>query len=117
MHLQVIVFLNLEKYLKLSYFSFEPSKKNFDILKKTKNIKNLRLHNVALSNKNGYSNFYENKWEYTSSLLPLNNSEYKKRLEKIFKYRGINEIQSKYLVKTHTLDYFIKIKILIYRYS
>ncbi len=92
-------------------FSFEPSKKNFDILKKnTKNIKNLRLHNIALSNKNGYSNFYENKWEYTSSLLPLNNSEYKKRLEKIFKYRGINEIQSKYLVKTHTLDNFIKNK-------
>ena len=40
----------------------------------------------------------------------MNNSEYKKRLEKIFKYRGINEIQSKYLVKTHTLDYFIKNK-------
>ena len=92
-------------------YSFEPSKKNFDILKKnTKLIKNIRLHNIAISNKIGYSNFYENKWEYTSSLLRLSNSEYKKRLEKNFKYRGVNEIQSKYLVKTTTLDNFIKNK-------
>ena len=48
--------------------------------------------------------YYENEWEFTSSLLKINEGKYKKKLDNSFKYRGINHSNKIYEVKTTSID-------------
>lgn len=98
-----------EIFINSSIYSLEPSIYNFELLKKnTANLKDVKIFNIAASNKNGSATFYHNSWEYTSSLLKLNNSEYKKKIENKFKYRGQNNTTNSFNVKVNSLDSFIE---------
>tara|TARA_B110000971_G_C20040176_1_gene517745 strand:- start:24151 stop:24945 length:795 start_codon:yes stop_codon:yes gene_type:complete len=96
------------KIFKNSYiYSFEPSSKNFlTLVKNTSNLENVYTYNMAVSSGEGKSQFYENEWEFTSSLLKINEGQYKKKLDDNFKYRGINQSNKIYDVKTISVDKF-----------
>ena len=98
-----------KKIFKNSFiYSFEPSFNNFNLLKKnTLNQNNIKIFNLAITNKKGAAIFYENEWGYTSSLKKIYETNYKKRLENDFKYRGVNKIKSKYKVNTTSIDQFM----------
>jgi FkbM family methyltransferase len=90
-------------------YSFEPSSKNYKkLIKNTEKLKNVFTYNIAVSSKEGKSKFYENEWEFTSSLLKINEGKYKKKLDNSFKYRGINHSNKIYEVKTTSIDKFIE---------
>lgn len=89
-------------------YSFEPSQKNFKVLKKnTKSISSCRIANLAVSNKDGKIIFYENNWGPTSSTKKISNNLNKKFYDKRFKYLGKNEINKTYKVGSVKIDTFV----------
>tara|TARA_X000000950_G_C13843062_1_gene631125 strand:+ start:870 stop:1661 length:792 start_codon:yes stop_codon:yes gene_type:complete len=90
-------------------YSFEPSQKNFETLKKnTKFISNCRIENLAISNRNEKIIFYENRWGPTSSTKKISNNLNKKFYDKRFKYLGKNEVNKKYKVNSIKIDSYVE---------
>jgi len=89
----IVRFRNL--YRKSIIHSFEPSKKNFMILKKYENLET-KINNFALGNINEMKNFYINKNDSTSGFY------------KFFDNKNIRENISKEIVQIKTLDEYIK---------
>jgi len=82
-HGETIKLFNKEFNIK-SIISFEPSKRNYyQLLKKNKNLKNLKTFNLALGENNKTTDFNEHFESQSSTISEINqNSEYYKR--KIF---------------------------------
>ena len=100
--------------LKLRYkkiYCFEPQKKIFKILfKKYRNKKNVEFYNIALSDKNTYKIFYENRLTSTSTFSKSKNTLYS-RIKKII-LNTEKYYNKKYSIKTTKLDkIFMKKKI------
>ncbi len=93
---------NLLKYFNNSkYFLFEPSIKNFKLLKKKySSFKNINILNFALSNQNGFTKLYSNKVGSDMSSL----------LKRYFYKNKINFKKSEN-IKTKRIDTFLKKKI------
>jgi FkbM family methyltransferase len=94
-------YINLIKknFLIKKAFIFEPSKKNYQYLKKKFNESKYTIKAYAASNKNTKKIFYEYEISSMSSLYP-----------DLKTYNSFNKIKKKYLVKVIKLDNFIKIK-------
>ena len=91
-------------------YSFEPSKENYKILrKKTENIKNTKIFNYALGNKNEKKNFYHLKESSSSTLVKLNKSSnyYKKKNKILGIFDNSPNIQSEYILEIKTLFDFL----------
>ena len=95
-------------------YSFEPSLKNFELLKKnTAKIDNCELINKAVTNNDGEITFYENSWGPTSSTKILNENSNKKYYDDKFKYLGLNKINKTYKINTIKIDTFLNQKKII----
>ena len=91
-------------------YSFEPDPDTFKILSNI-SAKNLKLENIALSDKTGDTSFYKNSISHTNSLFKVNHnskdsisiSKAKSEKNETF-FIGLNQ---EIKVKTSTLDYYI----------
>lgn len=92
-----------EKYSSLyknaTIFSFEPSLKEYEILK-TKDIKNFKPFNIGFSNKKKQEHFFVNEASATSSLLPLS-----EKAEKVWQNNQLKNIDT-ITCEFDTLDNF-----------
>ena len=91
----------------------EPQIKYFNYLKKNTEKKNIKVFNYAVSDKNGYKNFYINHHDLTSSLNTINQkNSFLKIKSKIFGLKTEDMIRTKLKVKVQKLDFLIeKLKI------
>ena len=92
----------------------EPQIKYFHYLrKKYRKKKNIKVFNYAVSDKNGYKNFYINHHDLTSSLNTINQkNSFLKIKSKIFGLKTEDMIRTKLKVKVQKLDFLIeKLKI------
>ena len=93
-------------------YAFEPSYKNFKVLKeKIKNIKsdNLRIYNYGIGEMEGTFDFNESDESQSSTLVGINyNSSYYKRKEKLLKFfKKEKNLFSTTKVNTRTLNNFL----------
>ena len=90
-------------------YSFEPLKKNFEILK-SKNYKHNMCFNMAISNFSEDTIFYENKIAHTSSLFKVNTKSEDSikinELNKSKKEKSFSDYNKESKVQTTTLDKF-----------
>ncbi len=88
-------------------FAFEPSKKNFEVLKnKTKNIKGLKIFNIALGEKSGLIDFKQHYDSESSTIVEIDeNSNYFKKKNFYLNFVKKNkEIYSKSKVEIERID-------------
>ena len=76
-------------------YAFEPQKNIFQILKNTKNIKNIRKYNLALDNKISKKMIFVNSLSSTSTLNKIN----KKSFLKLKKLTVSKDYVDKYQLK------------------
>ena len=91
-------------------FLIEPQNQYFHYLKnKYKGLKNTKIFNYAISNKNGVSLFYINHHDLTSSLNTINHdNNFLKFKSKLFGVKSKNMIKKKVKVKIITLNNLLK---------
>ena len=84
----------------------EPQYMYFSYLKhKYKNIKKIKIFNLAISNKKGFSFFYINHHDLTSSLNLINHkNNFLKLKSKIFGLKSKNMIKTKVKIKIESLN-------------
>lgn len=102
----------INNYPKASIFMFEPQKKIFDKIKyKYEKNQNVKVSNLAISNKKSYQNLYINKFDVASTLSKINlQDDLLKKRASIFgeePSKMIEEIQN---IETIKLDEFINNK-------
>lgn len=90
-------------------YSFEPSKKNFNILRENcKRFSNYEIFNLGVSDINGIKKFNNNSWSETSSFIDLNDKGSKNYFDNRFKYLGKNITESTSNIETITIDLFLE---------
>ncbi len=102
----------INNYPEASIFMFEPQKKIFDKIKyKYEKNPNIKVSNLAVSNKKSFQNLYINKFDVASTLSKINlQDDLLKKRASIFgeePSKMIDEIQN---IETIKLDEFIKDK-------
>lgn len=103
------IFAFKENFSNPFVYSFEPSKKNFDILEENcKQFENYKVFNLGVSDINGIKKFNVNSWSETSSFLELNDEGSKNYFDNRFKYLGKNITESSDSIETITIDSFIE---------
>ena len=60
----------LETFKNIKLYCFEPDERNIEIFKKYVNDKRVKLFEIALSDKTGYSNFYQSFQEFKDEEVP-----------------------------------------------
>ncbi len=99
-----------KQFPKSKIYSFEPNPKLFSCLKnKYLHNKQVRIFELAISNKNGENQFNENLFDSSSTLEKINpNSKYLKKKARALGVSPENLILDSYLVKTKKLSFVIK---------
>tara|TARA_B100002052_G_C15833359_1_gene576550 strand:+ start:327 stop:1049 length:723 start_codon:yes stop_codon:yes gene_type:complete len=101
-----------KKYFELNkIFAFEPSSENFDKLKnEIKNIKNLKIFNIALGEKSGFIDFKDHYDSQSSTIVDINeNSNYFKKKNFYLNFFSKNKnFYSKSKVKIDRMDNILK---------
>ena len=111
-HLGTYSDLILKDFKKCKILMFEPQKKIFErIKKKYKNKKNIKIYNLAASDKVGIKKIYINQHDLTSSLSIINvkNNTYYKLKSKLFGTTSSGMVSGKEKVKATKLNKIIKL--------
>ena len=99
----------IETFPRAKVYCFEPDPRNINIFKKHITDQRIKLFEVALSNKNGHSNFYQSYQEHTSKDVPdkyswIKSDDY---INKKLNASGASSLKKGY---THALKTPIKVK-------
>jgi len=102
------LFLSINKNVRV--IAFEPNKRLFDALvSKYADNKNIRIHNLGVSDKAGHLTFNENIFDETSTFEPINyDSDYLKKKAKILGVTPAEVVSKSYKVEVIDLDSFIR---------